>query len=941
MAKLTAKQESFIEMMTQGEELARRGFDLILKRADFDQFFDALKGADLFSPSHNPGPAAADKEGYFYIPYWSALDYLTAVARLSGEKNDPALANKVMEVVRSVSRWRNAEGLPRENYHTSRKFAEIFGLVPTASIMVDDIALIGVWLRDKFERGLVTQALDKGAIPRLLASPIPADWEKATEVLRQCTAIYPEPSDEDGREKIRRSTAGEDYWLTELLKHRAAAFGEKTGKKAADILVARVREVFSSESHRLSSGTYRPAIENHSQNYRWREDENWSVEGLRDVLLAWCESDPNSAKLFVESLLADEMEILRRIGIFVLGERWVELHSVYGRFLGPQLFNLGHLHELYNLLKKHFAELTEEEKAATIESIRQIPAPTWSNDPARSLKRIQRQWLSAIVGKGYEPADQWLAELQADPSLGQVSEHPDFGAYMESSVGPGPTPYSVQQLIAFAEAGVIVEKLNSFEEKDGWKGPTLEGLVSAVDEAVKVAPEPFLKLLPAFLGAKRAFQHCVIWGLKQAWEAEDGKQSEIDWNRAWERLVDFFEKLVGKAEFWEEKVPEGAAFVGTRDWIASAIAEFLDVGTRNDERAYSNDLLPRTWSLIQILLDKARAIEQPSDDAMFEAINSPKGKAVEALFSQALRICRAGDRAKGDHAEAWLPVKVLFEAELGKCKNANYEFSTLAAAYLPQLFYMDGEWTRANIGRIFPSESPSNSICAIDGLAYAQFTRPVYQSLAEQGVLDRALRYELRGRNSREKLLERIAAGYLWEEEGLDSSRFAYIFDTGRVDDLEVIARVFWTVRDTELSDAQRERVIQYWQRCVAWSQGLPKPPARLLSALSTLSCYVSTADGREKELLEAVAPYIYDGYNSDEFFAELLRLVNVSPDGVSAILGKAIESRAPSFDFEDRLKSLLRQLAGKGRKQDAILYAERLRALGMQELFDELTGSE
>ena len=157
----------------------------------------------------------------------------------------------------------------------------------------------------------------------------------------------------------------------------------------------------------------------------------------------------------------------------------------------------------------------------------------------------------------------------------------------------------------------------------------------------------------------------------------------------------------------------------------------------------------------------------------------------------------------------------------------------------------------------------------------------------------------------------------------------------------EMALCVFWTVRDTELSDAQRERVIQYWQRCVAWSQGLPKPPARLLSALSTLSRYVSTADGREKELLEAVAPYIYDGYNSDEFFAELLRLVNVSPDGVSAILGKAIESRVPSFDFEDRLKSLLRQLAGKGRKQDAILYAERLRALGMQELFDELTGSE
>jgi len=57
---------------------------------------------------------------------------------------------------------------------------------------------------------------------------------------------------------------------------------------------------------------------------------------------------------------------------------------------------------------------------------------------------------------------------------------------------------------------------------------------------------------------------------------------------------------------------------------------------------------------------------------------------------------------------------------------------------------------------------------------------------------------------------------------------------------------------------------------------------------------------------------------------------------GVSSVLGEAIKLRIPSFDFEDRLKSLLLRLAKKGK--DVILYAERLRSLGMQDVFDRVT---
>ena len=68
MANLTANQRSFIEMMQLSDEHAIRGFDLLLKRPQFLDFFEPLIVAGLFAPEKNPAPVQADKEGSYRIP---------------------------------------------------------------------------------------------------------------------------------------------------------------------------------------------------------------------------------------------------------------------------------------------------------------------------------------------------------------------------------------------------------------------------------------------------------------------------------------------------------------------------------------------------------------------------------------------------------------------------------------------------------------------------------------------------------------------------------------------------------------------------------------------------------------------------------------------------------------------------------------------------------
>jgi hypothetical protein len=356
---LTASQQSFIDMMKKTYELEWKGFQLLLQRPDFPQFFDVLKEAGFFAPKMNPAPVAGERENTVRIPFWAPLEYLKAVAKKAGQDNDTRLAEKVMTVVRDVSGWRDDKGESRHNYHTNRTFAEIFGLVPMSVVSLGDVDLLGKWLNDPYDRMLVPTALDMGALSRFLASADPQDWKKSVRVLYHVTAISLKKNG-DEREPVPTSVV-DDFWLGELLKHHAKQIGGKVGADAAEVMIERVREVFSTPMRRDYSNMFRPAVEDDAQNYQWRSVENRVVEGLRDVLLGWSDEDPKGARAVIERMLGDDLHIIRRVGVYVLAERWASMSDLYTDTTVAALFNAGHSYELYHFLQNHFAEMSPEQ----------------------------------------------------------------------------------------------------------------------------------------------------------------------------------------------------------------------------------------------------------------------------------------------------------------------------------------------------------------------------------------------------------------------------------------------------------------------------------------------------------------------------------------------------------------------------------------------------
>jgi hypothetical protein len=407
-------------------------------------------------------------------------------------------------------------------------------------------------------------------------------------------------------------------------------------------------------------------------------------------------------------------------------------------------------------------------------------------------------------------------------------------------------------------------------------------------------------------------------------------------------LIEFFQTIIRPDEFWTEEVTESDVLTPTRDWIPTIISEFLRAGVRNDTKAYAPDLLPKGWSLIQILVDRSeKQSEADPSGAMDKAINSPKGIAIEALIDHALRSCRVSDAAHGQHSDVWDGMATTFNEQLAQCRNDNYEFSTLAGAYITNIHYMSTEWCEGNFASIFPKEYPSNCLSAIDGLAWAPPSGPIYQLLLVHGIIDWGLRNIPQEYRARENILERVALAYLWEIEPLTSDHFSYIFGEKLFDDLQHIAEYFWSVCEQPLSDRQKALIIDFWYECVTRTRDVVPSPAPLLSTLSRLSSYLTSVGQREKELLLAVAPHVGVNYNADQFIEELDRLADENPVEVSGVLDEMLKAYKPDYDFEDRLKNLLRRLANcESTRIDALRLAEQLvgRLPGMVEFYKEIT---
>jgi hypothetical protein len=312
-------------------------------------------------------------------------------------------------------------------------------------------------------------------------------------------------------------------------------------------------------------------------------------------------------------------------------------------------------------------------------------------------------------------------------------------------------------------------------------------------------------------------------------------------------------------------------------------------------------------------------------DPESQAINTPRGRAIEALVNHALRVCRLRSKKKQPHAAAWAEMQDAFDEQLALCKNGNFDFSVLMAQYLANLDFLSPTWLENNFDAIFPKDYPDNFRCALAGLPYAQLTGRVYHLLADRGVLAAALDSKPHSDREGHRVIEFLCLAVLWGEEEITSPLFTKLFEAGRETQLVAASDYFWGARGDKITLKQKAIILDFWASAIAWAQNQNEAPKTLLSHLGRLAVYLNVLDAKTAPLLAAVVPSAGHDFNFQIVIEELSRLAPGNPAEASRILGLMLAGGKPNYDVDDRLKTLLRFLAAHGERAAVLEYANQL----------------
>lgn len=918
--------ETFVEMMNKNDEQAQYGFALLIQRDDLLDFYEKIEKKDFFESSR-----IRTTEAYKYLQY-SAI--------VASKKNDLGVLKKIItklhDLTNKIVNDKSEE--KKENYWLI--FNKIFSEILPSALTNDDIKLVKKWL-EKGTKRFMDFNIGRKLMPHLLTDP--SSITHAYNLLKYLVTIV-WLKHNFFKNKIPYFKI-DDYSISELFKRNSVALGQKCGKEATQILIEQLKKIHAKEvcqGLEIESWTWLPAIEDHNQNIGKNETKPILVYALRDILIAFLDAKPNDFNL--EKLINHELDIIVRIGIFLLDVKFVILQDQLSSLISKNFFHSSHLHEVYNFLKNHFPSLSTEVKITIFNEIKNITTVERSGTEEFKKRDLQKRYLHAIYNKGFPEADLLYNELNSQKDLAPISNHPDFYFYIES-YGPSNniSVYSISELIDFANKNILSEKLMEFHDSNILGTPNIQGLVLTLEKSIRNSPEKFLISVHDFLALSRIYQYAFIHGFYTLWETTT--EPDPYWSTIWEKLFTFFDALILSDFFWEEEEIKNGILIPTKNWIPPLIVDFLYISMQNDKKAFPETFLPQAIILIQKILSNVSSEEnftEYKEDAMLTAINDPKGKTIRALIIYALRKSRASDKETGEHVKSWKEVELLFNNELIKCKNANFSFSTLLGAYLENMCYLNTSWLKNNFDLIFPSTFLENMSCAIQGLAYSQASSMiVYSLLQEKKIFTQVIKKDISTNQGKEHLLKRAALGYLWGKETLDSDFFAYLIENKKTNELRIIIRYFWSIQHQELEKTMIDKILSFWKKCTMHFKTSSTGFEVFLSDLGILICYLDRINAQEKEWLLLSAPFMSlpQANNDFEYARNLDRLVDESPEEVLEVFEIQINHYLPVWDLGDYYRSLLTKLYRKPKLsyRVTILFDKLRRLPGFQELYEDI----
>ncbi len=523
---------------------------------------------------------------------------------------------------------------------------------------------------------------------------------------------------------------------------------------------------------------WRPAIEDHEQNYGLGDARNSLINAVRDSLEYCINQDPKSFTDIYKELEKKQWTIFRRLTIHIVrifGDENTDLVEAY--ILNKILLNdLRVRHEYMMLVRDYFSKLSKDKQKKFLDWITRGPKIQKSDeDPVGFKEPWQLKWLTILKGQLDQVWENYRLELLKKH---KEPEHPDLLAWSSEGTWGPTSPLSSDQ---FKKMSIdeITHYLQSWKAPQGFTMDSLEGISRALSAAISDDPSRFAIEAEKFINCDPTYIHGIFQGLKKALE----NKREFEWApviRLMNWAVKQNREIPGRIadHSWDADPDWG--------WSRREIAGLLKTGFNSEVNQIPYSLNEMVWeTLLPITEDPDPTTEMESNTSMDPAtysINTTRGTAFHSMISYAL--WKKRNLLIGTNKEPFevtlndIPeVFAILEKHLDTSFDTSLAIRAVYGWQYPNLAYLDHEWAVNRKEQIFPKNNEAIKYFNAAWSAFIGFNHPnvsyIQDLLSEYlysitliGVVDLRIGW---GTNPYENLAEHLIVYYASNKIQLDS----------------------------------------------------------------------------------------------------------------------------------------------------------------------------
>jgi len=862
---------------------------------DPSKYLSLLKQKGYFSPDQNPKPIE-EAQGYT-MPYWESLGYLTQVSKFNRLKPNDKTNEVLKTIVDSIIDYRDDEGNRIENTNTDYLLTKIIFDLPIKEISQKYVDFIRRTLRSKRNQILVAMELSERILPQLIES-------KSKDLLCKLLEIV---FDFEINEKAyfnKFSSVIGDYYLAQISKKYKSDLIEICGSDLSSILEKKIGEVLSIDEGSFNSVI---TIEDSSQNLGDKY-QTILLSLYRDSLVQKPIKDLESD---IITLLGSEFQILRRLAIYLIDVHYDTFGGVFWSFDGNPLEDYMLKHELYELLRKHCKSFTKTQLSLVLEWIETENLDSLKNfykDPKEreiGLAYHKKEWLSSLL----ETKNDRVQKLYFDYSkiATKEIEHPGFLVWSSGVVVSKLPTIPIDEELEGKSNEYIAEFLKTFKEepKKGEVKLDRSALSRSFEKYVKQNSERLSANLTPFRTVSYELQHSLLEGLDNALQSG----AKIDWKET----LNFCYAIVEPSSFWAREEEH-------RDWIVKKIAEIIHNGTKSDKNIFDPKYLPLAEEIL-ILLGSRDSSQLPSIMNLFTSVlNSTKGSIYKAMISYSRRYAEV--------RKEWVwkqTIRRFFDNELNQADPPIELFVTIGT-YLPTINYLDNNWVKGNIDRIFPKEKEKLWKATVTGYSYGsnKLYRDIYDLLRNSNNYTKAITTKFEDGLVTRRLVEHVCVAYLFDLEDIDNeeSLLNILVEKSEPRNISTLVNFIWRSGE-EIYKNKKEKIIALWEKLVTKLKSDTKY-SEVLSSLVNWIKIIDTLDSRTTQLLKISAKSVSSDLLLFALTDNLLQFVEEKPKEVGEILNEAIKKDTIIYHKDESIQKIVETLYEKGEKSMADTICEK-----------------